>query len=110
MPEDARQAPVESVTLPQALNLDDFDLEEDDTLQGYEYSIFFLLEVDDLLRDINSLFFLFFREFDNHLRSQQDITLTGTYFACRLLMYHVMIRDGVYDDVAGFCRSDSYWH
>nr|VDD09447.1 unnamed protein product [Brassica oleracea] len=42
-------APVESVTLPQALNLDDFDLEEDDTLQG---------------------------EFDNHLRSQQDITLT----------------------------------
>ncbi|KAF3558097.1 hypothetical protein F2Q69_00014700 [Brassica cretica] len=44
-------APVESVTLPQALNLDDFDLEEDDTLQG---------------------------EFDNHLRSHQDITLTVT--------------------------------
>ncbi|KAL0866945.1 hypothetical protein Bca101_046063 [Brassica carinata] len=49
LPEDARQAPVESVTLPQALNLDDFDLEEDHTLE---------------------------REFDNHLRSQEDITLT----------------------------------
>ncbi|XP_018460704.2 sister chromatid cohesion 1 protein 3-like [Raphanus sativus] len=49
LPEDARQAPVESVTLPQALNLDDFDLEDDDhTLEG----------------------------FDNHLRSQEDITLT----------------------------------
>ncbi|CAH8390710.1 unnamed protein product [Eruca vesicaria subsp. sativa] len=48
LPEDARQAPVESVTLPQALNLDDFEL-EDDTLKG---------------------------EFDNHLRSQEDITLT----------------------------------
>lgn len=53
LPEDARQAPVESVTLPQALNLDDFDLEDDDhTLEG----------------------------FDNHLRSQEDITLTGTSF------------------------------
>ncbi|KAF8085839.1 hypothetical protein N665_0645s0017 [Sinapis alba] len=49
LPEDARQAPIESVTLPQALNLDDFNLEEDDTLEG---------------------------EFDNHLRSQEDITLT----------------------------------
>ncbi|KFK32213.1 hypothetical protein AALP_AA6G212200 [Arabis alpina] len=49
LPEDARQAPVESVTLPQALNLDDFNLEDDDTLE---------------------------REFDNHLRSQEDITLT----------------------------------
>lgn len=34
LPEDARQAPVESVTLPQALNLDDFEL-EDDTRDGY---------------------------------------------------------------------------
>ncbi|KAG2246267.1 hypothetical protein Bca52824_085895 [Brassica carinata] len=42
------QAPVESVTLPQALNLDDFQL-DDDTHEG---------------------------EFDNHLRSQEDITLT----------------------------------
>ncbi|CAN6920625.1 unnamed protein product, partial [Brassica oleracea] len=48
LPEDARQAPVESVTLPQALNLDDFQL-DDDTHEG---------------------------EFDNHLRSQEDITLT----------------------------------
>lgn len=29
LPEDARQAPVESVTLPSALNLDEFDLEDD---------------------------------------------------------------------------------
>ncbi|ESQ44130.1 hypothetical protein EUTSA_v10005819mg [Eutrema salsugineum] len=49
LPEDARQAPVESVTLPQALNLDDFDL-EDYRLEG---------------------------EFDNHLRSEEEITLTG---------------------------------
>ncbi|KAH0912402.1 hypothetical protein HID58_035723 [Brassica napus] len=48
LPEDARQAPVESVTLPQALNLDDFQL-DDDTQEG---------------------------EYDNHLRSQEDITLT----------------------------------
>ncbi|CAA7016672.1 unnamed protein product [Microthlaspi erraticum] len=48
LPEDARQAPVESVTLPQALNLDDFEL-EDDTREG---------------------------EFDNHLMSAEDITLT----------------------------------
>ncbi|WZZ17940.1 hypothetical protein YC2023_111029 [Brassica napus] len=48
LPEDARQAPVESVTLPQALNLDDFQL-DDDTHEG---------------------------EYDNHLRSQEDITLT----------------------------------
>ncbi|CAH8390257.1 unnamed protein product [Eruca vesicaria subsp. sativa] len=48
LPEDARQAPVESVTLPQALNLDDFQL-DDDTHEG---------------------------EFDNHLRRQEDITLT----------------------------------
>ncbi|KAL1189708.1 Sister chromatid cohesion 1 protein 3 [Cardamine amara subsp. amara] len=48
LPENARQAPVESVTLPSALNLDDFDL-DDDTLE---------------------------REFDNHLRSEEDITLT----------------------------------
>ncbi|KAL0714811.1 hypothetical protein Bca4012_021790 [Brassica carinata] len=48
LPEDARQAPVESVTLPQALNLDDFQL-DDDTHEG---------------------------EFDRHLRSHEDITLT----------------------------------
>ncbi|KAF8110740.1 hypothetical protein N665_0079s0055 [Sinapis alba] len=48
LPEDARQAPVESVTLPQSLNLDDYNL-EDDTLEG---------------------------ELDNHLRSQEEITLT----------------------------------
>ncbi|KAG7629091.1 Sister chromatid cohesion 1 protein 3 [Arabidopsis thaliana] len=48
LPEDARQAPPESVTLPQALNLDEFDL-EDDTLD---------------------------MEFDNHTRSEEDITLT----------------------------------
>ncbi|EOA23162.1 hypothetical protein CARUB_v10016763mg [Capsella rubella] len=48
LPEDARHAPPESVTLPQALNLDDFDL-EDDTLE---------------------------MEFDNHTRSEEDITLT----------------------------------
>ncbi|CAA7035216.1 unnamed protein product [Microthlaspi erraticum] len=47
--EDARQAPVESVTLPQALNLEDFDLEDDDTLD---------------------------MEFDNNLRCEEDITLT----------------------------------
>ncbi|CAH2063531.1 unnamed protein product [Thlaspi arvense] len=48
LPEDARQAPVESVTLPQTLNLEDFDL-EDHTLDG---------------------------EFDNNLRNEEDITLT----------------------------------
>ncbi|CAN8254203.1 unnamed protein product [Cochlearia groenlandica] len=48
LPEDARQAPVDSVTLPQALNLDDFNLEYD-TLEGKS---------------------------DNHLRNVEDITLT----------------------------------
>ena len=40
LPEDARQAPVESVTLPQALNLDDFQL-DDDTHEGYPIFLFF---------------------------------------------------------------------
>lgn len=46
LPEDARQAPVESVTLPEALNLDDFDLEDDDTLERYPSFSPFLLEFD----------------------------------------------------------------
>ncbi|XP_010469303.1 PREDICTED: sister chromatid cohesion 1 protein 3-like [Camelina sativa] len=48
LPEDARQAPPESVTLPQALNLDEFDL-GDNTID---------------------------MDIDNHTRSEEDITLT----------------------------------
>lgn len=40
--EDARKAPVELVTLPQALNMEDFDLGDDDTLDMYpSFSPFF---------------------------------------------------------------------
>ena len=45
LPEDARQAPVESVTLPQALNLDDFQL-DDDTHEGYPIFLFFSLSIE----------------------------------------------------------------
>uniref|UniRef100_A0A0D3ADM4 Rad21/Rec8-like protein N-terminal domain-containing protein n=1 Tax=Brassica oleracea var. oleracea TaxID=109376 RepID=A0A0D3ADM4_BRAOL len=70
LPKDARQAPVESVTLPQALNLDDFQL-DDDMHEG---------------------------EFDNHLRSQEDITLrdqipTGVdpYVAIDILHIYIVL-------------------
>ncbi|XP_021912279.1 sister chromatid cohesion 1 protein 3 isoform X1 [Carica papaya] len=48
LPEDARQAPVESITLPETLNLDAFDFDED---------------IDYLVSN-------------DHLKSQEDITLT----------------------------------
>ncbi|XP_010534271.1 PREDICTED: sister chromatid cohesion 1 protein 3 isoform X2 [Tarenaya hassleriana] len=48
LPEEARKAPVESVTLPETLSLDDFNL-DDDTFE---------------------------RDFNNHLRSHEEITLT----------------------------------
>ncbi|ESQ28607.1 hypothetical protein EUTSA_v10019442mg [Eutrema salsugineum] len=48
LPKDARQSPVESVTLPHTLNLDDFDLEEYTLEEG----------------------------FDNHLWSKEDLILT----------------------------------
>jgi len=55
LPEDARQAPPESVTLPQALNLDEFDL-EDDTLDMYS-SFLLLFEFLSVLKPDSSLTF-----------------------------------------------------
>lgn len=83
LPEDARQAPVESVTLPQALNLDDFQL-DDDTHEGYILFFTFHLSLvcnkDSIFGLIINIFFncllVINSEFDNHLRSQEDITLT----------------------------------
>lgn len=95
LPEDARQAPVESVTLPQSLNLDDYNL-EDDTLEGYIPSLFhFLLKLhlcnkDPIFGLNNDLLLVITRELDNHLRSQEEITLTGTFVCLLLLMYLVL--------------------
>lgn len=60
LPEDARQAPVESVTLPQALNLDDFQL-DDDTHEGYIFFFTFHLSLvcnkDSIFGLIINIFF-----------------------------------------------------
>lgn len=52
LPEDATHAPAHTVTLPQKLNLDAVDLDDH----------------------------MFDDEYDNHLRSQEDITLRGLLF------------------------------
>ena len=105
LPDDARQAPVESVTLPQALNLDDFQL-DDDTQEGYPIFLFFSLSIEacsvSKIPSLALVLILFYyllvinSEYDNHLRSQEDITLTGT-FVLLLLILGVRIIRGVYD-------------
>lgn len=86
LPEDATHAPAHTVTLPQKFNLDSVDL-DDHTF-------------DD--------------EYDNHLRSQEDITLTGLFFilvfvcifllVCFHLRWHTCIAYHAY-----VFRSNSCW-
>lgn len=113
LPEDARQAPIQLITLPDKFDLDSLDLDDDIYRDGYNswklyFSVFFTPK--SLFIWQICILILILRTPDNHLRSQEEITLTGYQTSSIFLSNYVLFQEVNTLNLINFhARSKSYW-